>query len=183
MPVKGKQKGNSYEILVSRQLSKFLTEGNRDDLFWRSSNSGGRQTVRAKKGIDTHNQAGDICNTHPDGELFMEVFVLECKHYRDINLWSLFTETKGNTIMGWWDVHLEKSKEVKKHPILIIRQNHKPDLFICSKKLAIPIAKQCKIKPILIKNYLKEDMYIYKFESILNLELKKFNRMLKGMNK
>lgn len=183
MPVKGKQKGNSYEILVSRQLSKFLTEGNRDDLFWRSSNSGGRQTVRARKGIDTHNQAGDICNTHPDGEVFMEVFVLECKHYKDVNLWCLFTETKGNTVMGWWDVHLEKAKEVKKLPILIIRQNHKPDLFISSKRSATKLAKCCKIEPKMIVNYAKENMYIYKFEDVLNSDAKQFNLMLEEMRK
>ncbi|MBM3120244.1 MAG: hypothetical protein FJ006_12010, partial [Chloroflexi bacterium] len=58
-------KGASFERDISRQLSLWWTHGERDDVFWRSSMSGGRATVRAKKGQKTAYQNGDITATDP----------------------------------------------------------------------------------------------------------------------
>ena len=45
----GKRKGNNYEREMSRRLSLWLSENERDDLIWRTHNSGGRFTTRMKK--------------------------------------------------------------------------------------------------------------------------------------
>ena len=42
------QKGGAWEREFSKYLSLWITEGERDDVFWRSSQSGGRATQRAK---------------------------------------------------------------------------------------------------------------------------------------
>ncbi len=72
-------KGASFERDISRQLSLWWTHGERDDVFWRSSMSGGRATVRAKKGQKTAYQNGDITATDPIGSPLIENVVIELK--------------------------------------------------------------------------------------------------------
>lgn len=176
-----KIKGNIFETSACKTISLFLTSGERDDLFWRSSNSGGRQTVRARQGKETYNQAGDLTTTHPDGEMFMSVFVIECKHHKDINLWSLITDTENQTLLGWWKTHVKKAEEVSKIPLLIVRQNHKPILWISNsgfrKMLEDYFAVSYKLK---VKCGEADTMYIYSQDMILNLDPVQFNHMLQG---
>lgn len=54
-------KGQDLERSISRQLSLWWSNGEADDWFWRASQSGGRATQRAKKGMRTLNSAGDLC--------------------------------------------------------------------------------------------------------------------------
>ena len=76
----GKLKGGAFEREICVKLSKWVSYGERDDLFWRSAMSGGRQTVGFKKGINRKNQAGDITAIDPIGQKlidsFHQIFVL-----------------------------------------------------------------------------------------------------------
>ena len=53
-------KGPSFEREVCEKLSLWWTDGKRDDVFMRTSGSGGKATARRKKGKDTPFQGGDI---------------------------------------------------------------------------------------------------------------------------
>lgn len=72
-------KGGSYENEIAKQLSLWFTEGKRDDVFGRSDSSGGRFTVRRKKGKDTANMAGDLTFTDVLGEPLIKIWNLELK--------------------------------------------------------------------------------------------------------
>ncbi len=72
-------KGANFERDFCRRLSLWWSGGEYDDLFWRTSNSGGRATVRAKKGKGTKNQYGDICATDPAGDSLMALLTFELK--------------------------------------------------------------------------------------------------------
>jgi len=74
-----KGKGSAYERKICKQLSLWWTGGERDDVFWRSSNSGGRAKVRSRQGKGTHGQYGDIAATDPIGEALLQVFTIELK--------------------------------------------------------------------------------------------------------
>ena len=50
-----KEKGSSNERKLSRQLSLWFTNGESDDIFWRSTNSGGTATIRGKKEKNNQN--------------------------------------------------------------------------------------------------------------------------------
>lgn len=80
-------KGASFEREVSKQLSLWWTDGERDDVFWRSSMSGGRATVRGKQGKATANQYGDITATDSIGEPLVSKVVIELK--RGYKNWSV----------------------------------------------------------------------------------------------
>lgn len=72
-------KGSSYEREVCKLLSKWWTNGERDDVFWRSSNSGGRATMRGKSGKRTAGSYGDIAATDPIGKPLLDLFTIELK--------------------------------------------------------------------------------------------------------
>lgn len=79
-------KGSSFERDMCKALSKWWTEGERDDVFWRSQASGGRATIRKKKGATLAGQEGDVCSTDPISAPLTELFTIELK--RGYGSWS-----------------------------------------------------------------------------------------------
>jgi hypothetical protein len=76
---KGARKGSSFERELCFQLSKWWTDGARDDIFRRSATSGGRATVRSKIGKRTAGQYGDIAIADPIGQPLIELATIELK--------------------------------------------------------------------------------------------------------
>lgn len=75
----GARKGSAFEREICKKLSLWWTNGKRDDVFWRSSQSGGRATTRAKQGKTTAGSYGDICALDPIGAPLLEAFTIELK--------------------------------------------------------------------------------------------------------
>lgn len=76
---KNPHKGQNFEREICRQLSLWCSHGKRDDYFWRSTNSGGRATIRKRQNKETHGQYGDIRCDHPKGRKLLKAAVFECK--------------------------------------------------------------------------------------------------------
>lgn len=84
-------KGGDFEREVCKKLSLWWTGGERDDVFWRSSQSGGRATQRKKKGLSTYGSYGDIAAVDPIGEPLLRLFTIELKRGDSYGtLWDLF---------------------------------------------------------------------------------------------
>lgn len=75
----GAHKGGTFERDTCRLLSEWWTGGLRDDIFWRSSTSGARATVRTKKGKTTFGSYGDITALDPIGQPLMRQITFELK--------------------------------------------------------------------------------------------------------
>lgn len=72
-------KGGGYERELSEKFSLWWSDGKNDELFWRSAGSGGRATVRGKKGMTVTAGAGDIIPVQKDAMPFGQVFCIEAK--------------------------------------------------------------------------------------------------------
>lgn len=72
-------KGGEYERTICKLLSLWLTDGKDDDQLWRSSQSGGRATSRAKRGKGTKGHAGDVVATGRQGRKLLKLVTLEIK--------------------------------------------------------------------------------------------------------
>jgi len=57
----------------------WLSKNETDDCFWRSAISGGRATVRARKGKRTEGHYGDIIGTNKLGRMFIKKVTAELK--------------------------------------------------------------------------------------------------------
>ena len=80
-------KGSQFERWVGQKLSLWWTDGLRDDVFWRSTASGARATLRSKKGQRTSNSCGDITTIDPGGQPLLDLVVIELK--RGYNAFSV----------------------------------------------------------------------------------------------
>jgi hypothetical protein len=84
------QKGSAFERQICKELSLWWTEGQRDDVFWRTSGSGARATTRGKRGSSTYGQYGDIAATDPIGEPLLKFVTIELKRgYNKATPWDL----------------------------------------------------------------------------------------------
>jgi hypothetical protein len=87
---KRKNKGSGFEREICKQLGLWWSKGKRDDIFWRSANSGGRATVRHRSGQGTFGQYGDIQATDPCGQALIDVCTIELKRgYSKENIHNL----------------------------------------------------------------------------------------------
>lgn len=77
--VNSKQKGSGFERTICKALSLWWSDGERDDIFWRSQNSGARATVRAGKGKQTSGQHGDLAAMDNEGISFTNACCVEFK--------------------------------------------------------------------------------------------------------
>lgn len=125
----GKQKGSAFERMVCKRLSLLLSNGERDDLFWRSAMSGGRATVLFNRGADVSNQAGDISAISPLGAKFVDRFFVECKSYKTFELDTFLYSGKGRFATFWKTADQEASK-YNKFPMLIAKENRRP-VIVC----------------------------------------------------
>ncbi len=167
-----KQKGGGFEREVCKKLSLWISDGKRDDIFWRSAMSGGRTTVGLKKGIVRKTQGGDITAIDPIGNKLTDKYMVECKFYKNIQLHSmLFAKPKSNSIYAFWMELHKKSKELDKDKLLIIKQNNLPTLMGIDK--SSPLVKSLKdifdISPLVQFNFIIPSCYLYEFEYVLNI--------------
>lgn len=78
----GGKKGSAFERDFAVRLSTWWTQDlnePRSDIFWRSTTSGARATVRLKGGKRTAGSYGDITAIDPIGIPFLKAFSVECK--------------------------------------------------------------------------------------------------------
>lgn len=75
----GKNKGSNFERLISKKLSRWWSEDERDDIFWRTQSSGGWSTNRRMAGQTTSTQQGDIQALDPVGQPLLEALCIEVK--------------------------------------------------------------------------------------------------------
>lgn len=170
----GKVKGGNYEREISKNLSLWLSGGENDDLFWRTQNSGGRYTTRYKKKLTLEGQSGDIASVRGNiSNEFLKTFCVEIKFYKDINIWGFITKAKDG-VLDFWKQAYEQSKQAGREPILIVKQNYKPALLISNKIFNKILIKNFKLKPELEVNLLRQKIFIWKLEDILDIDPKKF---------
>ena len=94
--VNGKNKGSSYERELAEKLSLWWSDGKADDWFFRSSNSGGRATERAKVGKRTLNSAGDLQAQCGEAQKLLDIVCIEAKRgYPQVSIADYFEKKSG----------------------------------------------------------------------------------------
>lgn len=125
----GKQKGASFERRICKMLSLWVSNRKKQDLFWRSAMSGGRATLGLAKGQYHSRQAGDICAVAPEGHYLTNHFYVELKHLKRLCLDQFFLLGKG-PLARFWEIAQEQASDHGKNPMMIVKQNHLPELVI-----------------------------------------------------
>ena len=133
---RGKNKGNSFEREICKELSLWWSNGlglpENDNIFWRTSNSGGRATVRGKKG-DKH--CGDICAIDPIGQPLIDCVTIEVKRgYNSCSIQDLFDKPKNGAKQQYekWFEQAMAAAELAGTPYwwLIVKRDRREPLVI-----------------------------------------------------
>lgn len=169
-----KNKGSAFERQICKDLSLWISNGQNDNLLWRSSISGGRFTTGLKSNKNYKNQSGDICAIDPQGHKLTDKFSIECKHYRNIHIGSLiFGTPKDQSMLSFWGQTKKDAELAKKIPLLIVKQNNNQPLI----SLNIEMAK--KLLPLIdnilypIAIFYKNNLFLFDFYSFLeNIKFK-----------
>lgn len=132
----GKAKGAQFEREICVLLSRWLSNGERDDLFWRSAMSGGRATVSAKKDGQKvlAMQLGDISSIDRSSHPFIEAFAVECKFYAELHFQGLLLDM--GKLLEFWKEIKKVAQTANKKPILFARQNRVPTM-VCFDKAGL----------------------------------------------
>ena len=165
-----KQKGGSFDREVCQKLSKWVSYGERDDIFWRSAMSGGRATVGMKRGIKRTSQAGDITAIDPLGNKLTDKFVIECKFYKNIHIESMmFGKPKVGTILEFWTKLYKDSEKLNKDMMLVIKQNGWPVLMGLAghNEFRANLGHDYRISPLVKFNHVTPGCCLYNFNTIL----------------
>jgi len=121
-------KGSQYERDISKKLSLWWTDNN-DAVFWRTSGSGARATMRAKKGKLTKYEYGDISFTDPIGKPLIDCFLIEVKkgYTKEIDVLGLVDGKKKEPLLLKWWIKAEKEKEFgdRLHSIVVFKRDSK----------------------------------------------------------
>ena len=126
---KGQGKGSEFERKICKILSLWWSNNERDDIFWRTSQSGGRATERKKKGMKTAGSYGDMTAIHESGKDFERTFLIEFKkgYNKDVGALMLVDgRQKEPALLKWW-IKNEKIKREnnRKFGILIFERNRR----------------------------------------------------------
>lgn len=103
-------KGSSYEREVCKQLGKWWSGGERDDIFWRTAGSGARATCRFRKGQSTAGQYGDVSAIDSIGEPLLQVFSIELKRGYSANSFGDMFDFPAKAKKQKWEVFYSQAK-------------------------------------------------------------------------
>ena len=105
------QKGSAFERTISEQLSLWWSKNSRDDIFWRTSQSGGRATQRAKQGKLTFGQYGDIQAIDPSGQPLLDLLTIELKRgYSGVSPMEWIENPRPGKFTQWVEQSIRQSK-------------------------------------------------------------------------
>lgn len=126
-------KGSEFERKISKKLSLWWSNNERDDIFWRSQCSGGRATQRKKTGKTTANQEGDLTAMDPIGQPLIDFCSIELKcGYPEFTIEGILTRPRmKKPILATFLEQCEKETAgTNKFSWLIVRQNMRSEIII-----------------------------------------------------
>lgn len=139
-------KGSSFERDICKQLSIWwMDDTQQDDVFWRTSGSGGRATNRMKKGKQTASAYGDLAATDDRGKPLMDMFCFELKRGYQWDLAQLLEPDKfDKTVIGkFWAQAIDSAKDAKaKHPALIVKLDRRPALILVPRPFIVEYVRE-----------------------------------------
>jgi len=145
-------KGGNFEREISKYLSFWWSNGDRNDLMWHTHSSGGRATERAKSGLKTAYQYGDLCPTHPDAYPLFDLFLFELKrgYTKDIEILGFvdkLNNRKPPVIWEWWNkAEREKNLAGRDFTLLIIKRDSHRKFIIFNEELLEEIEERTNLE-------------------------------------
>ena len=165
-PGGGHRKGASFERRICRTLSRWLTHGKRDDLFWRTAISGGSATTGLKSGISRPRQAGDVGLIDPEGRRLLDLAVVEVKALRDFQIKNLMVGAPSK-LMRIWAKADSDARQYNRRALVICKQNRTPVFCMIDPSIAAMLGLIPHHTHIVVHHGRRPDFIIIRFDEFL----------------
>ena len=135
-------KGGQYERDICHQLSLWWTNGEDDFVFWRTANSGGRATVRAKKGKKSDGHCGDVCAVNPIGQPFIDLVTPEIKRGYNNDTFHALLDAPPTAASSKYETWIIKARDAAKRQgsyswCLIHRRDRRRPLILFPESIGV----------------------------------------------
>ena len=124
MSAKSNAKGSSFERLICRKLTEWVTGSPTPEIFWRSATSGAKATQDRKAGRGS-NMGGDLVAIHPLGQPFIDRYSVECKDRKSYGKLENLIDGKGE-LLEWWGQCVRDATASERYPLLIYKAKNTP---------------------------------------------------------
>lgn len=121
-----------------------MSEGAKDDLLWRSANSGAMATVRKRSGRISKVQSGDLVAVDPQAAPFTNVFFLELKHRKNLQADEWIHGTEAGLLREIWVKPNTQAKDFCKQALVIAKQDRRHELMLMKKETYELLRLGCK---------------------------------------
>lgn len=166
-----KQKGSAFERLICKELSLWWSNDKKEDVFWLTSGSGARATMRTYKNKSTANSAGDICYLDELGKPFCDYFLCEIKkgYNKKLSVLSILDSDQKEPLLIKWilKAEQEKRKHKRQQILIIFKRDYKNTCIAVSDSFMMEIERHHDVyrKPIISltnfrRKYRLSDNYI-----------------------
>lgn len=158
-------KGGSFEGEISKRLSLWFSDGEDESIFWRTSASGARATMRRKNNKDVQiDDFGDLKAESPLGKPLTDFFSIELKtgyakkakskakkyggkEVIKITNWDILDAIDSNQIKPqfyeFWEQAENDATKASKEPLLIFRRNNKQPSIAMYTDIFNTFVKRC----------------------------------------
>lgn len=171
----GKAKGAAWERAVCVLLSRWVSGGKREDVFWRSAMSGGRATVRRARGKATDAACGDVTATHSMGEPFLSRFFVECKATANCHLMAYIYPKMKGLRDDHWSKPCHEARQWGRAPFVVVKQNAVPPMVWLNSQALAELApglqgyRDFSFKQGLLAYFPHWDLKVFWLEDVLKL--------------
>lgn len=170
-------KGSPFERETLKTLSLWWSEGEEDDIFWRTPGSGARATNRSKRTITTSNAYGDLAASDERGVAFTQLCVVEMK--RGYKQWSPLDSLDKKPKMKpqvleqfWKQVVDDCEKAGGREPIMIFRRDQRDTCIIITQNLLNHALDYCGKSPdnrlVIRLDTIGDGLFCFRLEDFLN---------------
>jgi len=131
-------KGGEFEREFSKIFSKYVSNGKRTDIFWRTAQSGGRATQRAKQNLKTEGAYGDITCLDSTYSFVTEACCFELKRgYNNTNFQDMVDGTKKEPELKKFWTQCERDRELggRLFSIVVTKRDRKKPIITIPRKL------------------------------------------------
>lgn len=127
-------KGGDWELHLSKQLSLWVSRGERRDLFCRNITSGAFYTAAMRAGRDP-GIPGDImaATDDPRAHAFLRKWMVEAKHWRSLNFQAAMWKSNGDFYAAMTKAE-SQAQTAGRHCLMIAKQNYQPAICLLPKE-------------------------------------------------
>ena len=129
-PGGGKRKGGTFEREIAKELSEWWSGRPKANLFWRTHSSGQLGT----RGGHGKNEYGDIMAIDEEGKLLTDVFNIELRHARELNLSDLVYGSDKSGMAKFLREGRRNAEQSKRESLWIFKEHMGPVMAMMDPK-------------------------------------------------